>query len=63
MIRSVGVFLCVWASWSFLDETVLDYHPWAELGAFAAGALLVVPWGKVVYRHVTAPVGSAMESL
>lgn len=63
MIRSVGVFLCVWASWSFLDESILKYHPYAELGAFAAGALLLVPWRKVVYRHVSAPVGSVMESL
>ena len=62
MIRSVAVFLCVWSAWSFLDETILKYHPYAELGVFAAGVLLLAPWGKV-YRHVTRPVGSAIESL
>jgi hypothetical protein len=62
MIRSVGVFLCVWASWSFLDETVLQFHPWAEVGAFAAGVLVIVSW-NIVHRHVAAPVGTAMEGL
>ena len=48
MIREIGAFFLVWAAWSFFDQVLLRWHPWAEAVVFATGIVLVVPWSDIV---------------
>ena len=50
MLREVGAFLLVWSSWSFLDLTILPYHPVSEIAVFFLGINLLIPWSTVRER-------------
>ena len=55
MLREVGAFLLVWSFWSFLDETILQYHPWSEIAVFFLGVNLLIPWDTVRERLAHKP--------
>lgn len=55
MLKNVGAFLIVWSVWSFLDLTILSYHPWAEIAVFLLGVNLMIPWDAVRERLAHKP--------
>ena len=63
MLQPVGAFLLVWSCWSYLDEEVLQFHPWPELVLSAVGLLLAFPWRSAWRTAVREPARHACEML